>query len=222
NPFVGLRRHSKSGCSAPAAGSLVRGNRSAGRKFHRRRPVSRSRSPSRMSPDPLPADDATLHALVHSIEEARQPLLRLAQGLAREAVCKADVLACELAELTGAGYTAVYRFEDDGSPVLSAAHGVEEAAAEDLARRAPAADGGGVAVPLTADGICLGAIVALRAGGPFRIDEELVAAVAELAASVLAADERIAESRAEARRDAVTGLGNRRAFDERSAAALDA
>src|SRR5581483_8482430 len=82
--------------------------------------------------------------------------------------------------------------------------------------------GGGVAVPLTADGICLGAIVALRAGGPFRIDEELVAAVAELAASVLAADERIAESRAEARRDAVTGLGNRRAFDERSAAALDA
>jgi ribonuclease P protein subunit RPR2 len=46
-----------------------------------------------------------------------------------------------------------------------------------------------------------------------------VGAVADLAASVLAADSRVAKSRAEARRDAVTGLGNRRAFDERLAAA---
>jgi ribonuclease P protein subunit RPR2 len=82
-------------------------------------------------------------------------------------------------------------------------------------------DAGAVAAPLVAGRATLGAIVAVPAGSPLRIDEELVSAVADLAASIFAADERIAASRAEARRDAVTGLGNRLAFDERLAAAVE-
>ena len=63
----------------------------------------------------------------------------------------------------------------------------------------------------------LGTIVALPAGSRLQIEHDLVRAVADLAASALAVDSRLAASRAEARRDAVTGLGNRRAFDERLA-----
>jgi ribonuclease P protein subunit RPR2 len=175
----------------------------------------------------LPQTEATaLRAVVHSIEDARHPLLRLAKGLARETVGKADVLARELAELTGAGYTAVYLLGADGAVELRAAAGAGAPSAEaaELARRALrelAVGGGGVAAPLRADDGTLGAIVALPAGSPLRIDEELMSAVADLAASIFAADERIAASRAEARRDPVTGLGNRLAFDERLASDVE-
>ena len=172
------------------------------------------------SPLPLPS------GLVVSLERARQPLVRLAQGLARETTAKPALLARELAELTGAGYTAVYLIGRDGKPELHAAAGqlTPEAEASALAHRALstlAVEHGAVAAPLTCDGETLGAIVALPGDSGLRIDEALVAAVADLAASVLAADSRVAESRAEARRDAVTGLGNRRAFDEQLAIAVE-
>gem|GEM_PF-232778 len=172
------------------------------------------------SPLPLPT------GLVVSLEHARQPLVRLAQGLARETTGKPALLARELGELTGAGYTAVYLVGSDGKPELHAAAGrlTPEAEASALAERALstlAVEHGAVAAPLVCDGETLGAIVALPGDSGLRIDEALVGAVADLAASVLAADSRVAKSRAEARRDAVTGLGNRRAFDERIAAAVE-
>jgi diguanylate cyclase (GGDEF)-like protein len=169
-------------------------------------------------PLPLPS------GLVHSLDEARQPLVRLARSLARDTEDKPQLLARELAALTGAGYTAVYLLDRDEKPELRGAAGSERLGdATALAKRALstlAVEHGAVAAPLVSDGETLGAIVAVAAGSDLRIDEELVAAVADLAASVLAADSRVAESRAEARRDAVTGLGNRRAFDERLADAV--
>src|ERR1700740_79701 len=160
--------------------------------------------------------------LVLSREPAPQPLVRLAQGLAREESGKPALLARELAELTGAGYAAVYLLGHDGVPELRAEAGrlTPEAEASALVQRAlstNALERGAVAVPLVFHGETLGAIVALPGDKGLRIDEELVTAVADLAASILAADSRVAESRAEARRDEVTGLGNRRAFEERLA-----
>jgi len=174
----------------------------------------------------MSSHDKQLRALVRSLEEARDPLLRLAKGLARETTGKTELLARELAELTGAGRTAVYLVGGDGRLRLDAAVGEDASpsAGEALAARTlggVVVEGGAVAAPLTADGHTIGAIVAMPAGSPLHIDETLVAAVAELAASSFAADSRVAASRAEARRDPVTGLGNRLAFEEHIAAALD-
>jgi cyclic di-GMP phosphodiesterase len=165
---------------------------------------------------------------VHALADARNPLLRLARGLAAGDGSKPALVARELASLTGAGYTAVYLLDDD---VLSpeAAAGTSTAAAvaaaAALARaalEAPIEQGGRVAVPLVAGEATLGAIVALPAGSPLIIDLDLVCAVADLAASALVLDSRAAASHAEARRDPVSGLGNRRAFDERLADAVAA
>jgi ribonuclease P protein subunit RPR2 len=164
--------------------------------------------------------DSALGALVRVMAEARDPLLRLAQGLARETTGKAALLARELATLTGAGYAAVYLAGPDGRVELRGTAGERQSDAEELAARAlvgPTGDGEAFGVPLVADGKTLGALVALRAGSPVLIDPEVMAAVADLAASVFAADSLLAESRAEARRDALTGLGNRLAFDEQLA-----
>jgi diguanylate cyclase (GGDEF)-like protein len=86
---------------------------------------------------------------------------------------------------------------------------------DDAARRAIRASSlvradGVLAVPLVADGVTLGALVV--AGG--EADAEVVASVADLTSASLAADRRFEASRAEARRDELTGLANRRAFDE--------
>ena len=110
---------------------------------------------------------------------------------------------------------------------LAAANGpgAWDGVATALARAAadgPIEGNGGVAVPLVAGDVTLGAIVALPAGSELLIDVELVRAVADLTASAFALDSRVAASHAEARRDAVTGLGNRRAFDEQVAEAIGA
>jgi ribonuclease P protein subunit RPR2 len=52
-----------------------------------------------------------------------------------------------------------------------------------------------------------------------EVDRELVASVADLAAASLANERRLALTHAESRRDALTGLPNRRAFDEHLARA---
>src|SRR5437763_1697597 len=67
-----------------------------------------------------------------------------------------------------------------------------------------------VALPLVHDADVLGALVVVES----RADEQLLAAVAELVAATLTSERRAAASFAEARRDALTGLGNKRAFDE--------
>ena len=71
-----------------------------------------------------------------------------------------------------------------------------------------------LALPLLADGEALGAVVAAGLGGRER-DEQLLASFADLAAVALANERRLALSNAEARRDPLTGLANRRAFEER-------
>jgi diguanylate cyclase (GGDEF)-like protein len=64
-------------------------------------------------------------------------------------------------------------------------------------------------------GTRLGALlVAMPASVQLELDEQLVRAVADLAAVSLAQERRLALTFAEARRDALTGLPNRRAFDE--------
>jgi ribonuclease P protein subunit RPR2 len=167
----------------------------------------------------LPSGDRAIQALARSVAHARDPLLRFARGLTRETAGKPDLVARELATLTGAGYAAVYLLNAAGDLELAASAGDESSAEEGvalahLAETAIVSDEAGVAAPLVAGGQTLGAIVALPAGSQLRIEHDLVRAVADLTASALAVDSRLAASRAEARRDAVTGLGNRRAFDE--------
>jgi diguanylate cyclase (GGDEF)-like protein len=173
----------------------------------------------------LPSGDRTIQALARSVAHARDPLVRFARGLARETTRKPALVANELATLTGAGYAAVYLLNDAGDLELAAAAGPDSIAEEGaalatLVANGVVADGDGVAAPLVAGERTLGTIVVLPAGSESQIDRDLVRAVADLAASALAVDSRLAASRAEARRDAVTGLGNRRAFDERLAEAV--
>ncbi len=175
----------------------------------------------------LPSGDRTIQALARSVAHARDPLVRFARGLARESARKPALVASELRTLTGAGYAAVYLLHPGGGLELAAAVGPESAAEQGaslalLAASGIVADDDGVAAPLVAGGVPLGTIVVLPAGSELHIDRDLVRAVADLAASALAVDSRLAASRAEARRDAVTGLGNRRAFDERLAEAVGA
>jgi diguanylate cyclase (GGDEF)-like protein len=168
----------------------------------------------------------SLRAFLRSLDNAHDPLLRLAKGLARETSGKADLLARELRELTGAGHTSVYLMNAAAELELAATDGAD-AASEKVAGLAVrslsrvVSEDGAVGAPLISDGDALGAIVAMPAGSSYRIDTEFVVAVADLAASVFAADVRLAASRAEARRDPITGLGNRLAFDEHIAAAVE-
>ena len=78
-----------------------------------------------------------------------------------------------------------------------------------------------LAVPLVSDGEVLGSLlVTMPPDSDLVADEEFVADIAELAASAFASERRLALTHAEARRDALTGLANRRALDERLEAAL--
>ena len=71
-------------------------------------------------------------------------------------------------------------------------------------------------MPLISDGEALGSLLlAMPPEGRLRVDEAFVSDIAALAASAFAAERRLALTHAEARRDALTGLANRRALDER-------
>ncbi len=183
---------------------------------------------------------APLWELERAIGGAHGPLLRLAQGLARSVASgKGELVARELAQLTGAALAAVYTVEPRVDLALSGERGVggagSSATLARVARRAlrkaavvradelelaelsrfGAPSSGAVAVPLVADGETLGAlVVAMPAEGDLIADPEFLSAVADLAAASFATDRRLAESHAEARRDALTGLPNRRAFEE--------
>ena len=70
-----------------------------------------------------------------------------------------------------------------------------------------------LALPLITDGTRLGALLAaMPASVQLELDEQLVRNVADLAAASLAQERRLALTFAEARRDALTGLPNRRAL----------
>ncbi|HEU4449568.1 MAG TPA: response regulator [Gaiellaceae bacterium] len=184
---------------------------------------------------------APLWELERAVAGAAEPLVRLAHTLVRSANARgaSELVAREVVELTGAG-AAVYLAAPDVGLSLAAAAGPAAAAELTAApgvvlscfrdRRAvfagrrelaelageglPCAEA--LAVPLLADGEALGAVLAaMPAGAGFRIERELVAAVADLAAAAVANERRLAQTHDEARRDALTGLLNRRAFDER-------
>ncbi len=175
---------------------------------------------------------APLWELERAIVEPTDPLVRLARTLARTA--SAELVAREFAEATRATVAATFLADAEGSPVPAGSAGkatlrpgfvpaivgraftaihLARADAEDLAelRAAGCACSSALAVPLVTDGAALGAVL-VAAAAP--VDEELVAAAADLASAALATERRLAVSFAEARRDALTGLANKRAFDE--------
>ena len=85
----------------------------------------------------------------------------------------------------------------------------------DIYRIFDAATSAALALPLIANGDNLGVLLAVMpANVQFELDVDLVRAVADIASGALGARRKLALSDEEARRDALTGLGNRRAFDE--------
>ena len=173
--------------------------------------------------------------------------MRLAHGLARATnrVGVGTIVTRELLELTGAGAAAAYLASSDLALSLSGCAGAARArrlvSAPGLALRAystlrslqPEADdlrelaqlglhcSAALAVPLVSDGVALGSLlVTMPPDSNLVPDEEFVSDIAELAASAFASERRLALTHAEARRDALTGLANRRALDERLEAAL--
>jgi diguanylate cyclase (GGDEF)-like protein len=190
---------------------------------------------------------APLWELERAVAGAAEPLVRLAHALARSANARgaAELVVRELTELTGGASAAVYYAAPDvglslasaagwaGGANLTSAPSVvldsfrerklavadRRALAELAAAGLPSLEA--LAAPLLDDGEALGAVLAampLDLG--LRLDHELVAAVADLAAAAVANERRIALTHDEARRDALTGLPNRRAFDERVEALL--
>lgn len=183
---------------------------------------------------------APLWQLERAIAGAGEPLVRLAHALNRALPGGVgQLVAQELAELTGALCAATYLTSSDaglslaglsGAPPrdrLSSAPGVvvrafteglpAEADAHELAElyRLGIPCGDALAVPLVGDGVRLGAVlVAMPANVQLELDADIVAATADLAGASLAQERRLALTYAEARRDALTGLPNRRAFDE--------
>jgi len=190
---------------------------------------------------------APVWELERAVAGASDPLVRLAHALARSVNGggAAELLTRELADLTSAAFTATYLASGEvdlslaalagpGAPqwfasapsIVSRAYSelqLERADPHDLGElyRLGAACSDAVAAPLVAGGQALGALlVAMPANVQAGVDVELVAAVADLASASLANERRLAFTYAEARRDALTGLANKRAFDEHLASSL--
>ncbi len=152
-------------------------------------------------------------------------------------------LARETSELTGAALAAVYLSsepelvtagmagptvdpEPDAWPretpgVVRRAYGEARPAAAggreliELYRTYGVPCGAATAVPLLADGERLGVLlIVMPANVQFDLDDDLVGALADIAAGDLSSRRKLAQSQAEARRDTLTHLRNRRAFDE--------
>ncbi len=152
-------------------------------------------------------------------------------------------LARETSELTGASLAAVYLSSEPelvpagiAGPTFDPEPGAWPRATPGVVRRAygearPAAAGGrelielyrtygvpcgaATAVPLLADGERLGVLlIVMPANVQFDLDDDLVGALADIAAGDLSSRRKLALSQAEARRDPLTHLRNRRAFDE--------
>ena len=185
---------------------------------------------------------APLWELERAITTETDPLVRLAHGLAKTVndAGAAAFVARELVAITGAALAATYLAAPDVGLSLG---GLAGSCRPSAMRSAPAlasrafadaslawADPGelaelwalgcpsteAVAAPLIVDGEALGAVlVALPAKAKKgSMDGELLSAAADLAAVSLANVRRMALTYAEARRDSLTGLPNKRAFTE--------
>jgi diguanylate cyclase (GGDEF)-like protein len=161
------------------------------------------------------AKSAGVWELERAIVTAADPLVRLARAIAGASSPAAifELVGGELRRLTGARQVTAFTRDDvtDETP---------EAARRALAESALIRSGESLAIPLGAGEQSLGVLLAV--GVTATIDLNLLAAVADLAASALVGEQRRAESVIEARRDPLTGVANRRAFDERIAGAFDA
>jgi ribonuclease P protein subunit RPR2 len=184
---------------------------------------------------------APLWELERALAGASDPLVRLAHGISRSMNGGGitELVARELVDLTGASFAATYLASPESSLSLAAVSGpnapeslhsapgvvarafselrLASADTHELGElyRLGAACADAVAAPLIADGEAFGVLlVALPANVQASADPELVAAVADLASAALANERRLALTYAEARRDALTGLANKRAFDE--------
>jgi ribonuclease P protein subunit RPR2 len=184
---------------------------------------------------------APLWELERALAGASDPLIRLAHGISRSVngIGITELVARELADLTAASFAATYLASPEGSLSLAAISGPDapeslhsapgvvarafselrlaQADTHELGElyRLGAACADVIAAPLIADGEAFGALlVALPASVQAEADIELVSAVADLVSAALANERRLALTHAEARRDALTGLANKRAFDE--------
>jgi diguanylate cyclase (GGDEF)-like protein len=184
---------------------------------------------------------APLWELERAITMETDPLVRLAHGLAKTVndAGAAEFVARELVAITGAAFAATYLAAPDvglslgglaGDFLPSAMRSAPAVASRAFAGASLAwADPTelaelwqlgctatqAVAAPLVVDGEALGAVlVAMPATSNGTIDGELLTAAADLAALSLANVRRLALTYAEARRDALTGLPNKRAFTE--------
>jgi diguanylate cyclase (GGDEF)-like protein len=192
---------------------------------------------------------APLWELERAIAGRSDPLVRLAHGLAKATnhAGIGTIVSRELVELTGASSVAAYVAAPDVALSLAGCAGSARprrlASAPSIAVRAFAglstvhADtddlrelaqvglhcSDALAVPLVEDGAALGSLLlTMPPDSELVADEDFVADVAALAASAFASERRLALTHAEARRDALTGLANRRALDERLEEALRA
>ena len=184
---------------------------------------------------------APLWELERAITTTVDPLVRMAHGLAKTVndAGAAEFVARELAGITEAAFAATYVAAPDSGLSLAGLAGpcppTALRSAPAVAFRAfaestlawadppelaelwrlgcPATEA--VAAPLLVDGAALGAIlVALPPNSDASLDGDLVSAAADLAAVSLANVRKLALTYAEARRDSLTGLPNRRAFNE--------
>jgi diguanylate cyclase (GGDEF)-like protein len=176
--------------------------------------------------------DSPLWHLERAIAGAADPLVRLAQGLARLANRSgiAGFAAQEISDVTGASLSVVYIGSGEGRLVLAAsstaaplletppeivlnafARGTLVALDDPDPALGACADA--VAVPLVADGDTLGVLLV---GFPAeaRVDRTALGAAADLIAAALVAERRVTMTIAEARIDPLTGLPNRRAFEQ--------
>ncbi|MFL5926114.1 MAG: response regulator [Gaiellaceae bacterium] len=151
--------------------------------------------------------------LERAIVAVADPVARIANGLVRAVAGpgRVELATRELRQFTGAREVTVYLPDQDGGSA-------PDVAARAFRDSAVVRAGDSLAVPLVGDGATMGALVVHGVHG--NVDLGVVCAVADLTAASLASDRRVAETAAEARRDALTGLGNRRAFEERLDAAL--
>ena len=190
---------------------------------------------------------APLWELERAIAGRSEPLVRLAHGLARatNGAGIGAIVARELVDLTGAAAAAAYVASPDVALSLAGCAGAARArrlvAAPDLALRsfsdARSLRAGSndlrelaqlglhcsdaLAVPLVSDGLVLGSLlVTMPPDSDLVPDEAFVSDIAALAATAFAGERRLALTHAEARRDALTGVANRRALDEKLEAAL--
>jgi ribonuclease P protein subunit RPR2 len=160
------------------------------------------------------AKSAGVWELERAIVSAADPLVRLARAIATASSPTAilELVGRELRRLTGSRQVSALTRDEvtDGTP---------DAARRALAESSLVRSGDSLAIPLGAGDQSLGVLLARGVTG--TIDLNLAAAMADLAASALVGEQRRAESAGEARRDPLTGVGNRRAFDERLAGAFE-